>query len=672
MKTRFAVSLLAVLCVWGTTVPPLSAANWPGYGGDTGERHYSPLDAITPANIARLKPAWSMPLDVPRAHSEPIEVDGVIYVAAGLSIVQAFDARNGRRIWRYDPEAGVAAGSKLRFTWGIRGIAHADGRLFVGTADGRLIALDASNGKPVWSVQTTLGPDDGRYITGAPRVFRGKVLIGHGGADFAPVRGYVTCYEAATGKQLWRFYTVPGNPANGFEDQTQALAAKTWSGAWWQYGGGGTVWNAMTFDPELNRVYLGTGNGAPWNWKVRNPEGRDNLFLASIVALDADTGRYAWHYQQNPNEAWDYNSTADMPLATLTIGGRSRQVIMQAPKNGFFYVIDRESGKLLGAEKLGRVTWTDRIDLNTGRPVEKAGTRYEKGPVTVYPGNLGLHNWTAMAFSPKTGLAYIPTMDSGGIFSDAGIDSRKWRHVAGQFNSALGPNYGADMPNTSVSTLVAWDPVKQREAWRVPTPAPWNGGTLATAGGLVFQGQIDGSLNAYDATSGAKLWSWQLGNAVLSAPISYGIGDRQYLTVIAAPPAGAMMQLDGANRYGWNYRIHLPQLVTFELDGRARLPIIAPQAEKPLQDPSFKVDGKLAAEGAIVYYNCMPCHGADAVSLGSAPDLRASAVPLSDRSFDDIVKRGALAARGMPAYPELDARQLASLRHYLRSQANRN
>jgi quinohemoprotein ethanol dehydrogenase len=360
-----------------------------------------------------------------------------------------------------------------------------------------------------------------------------------------------------------------------------------------------------------------------------------------------------------------------MPLATLQIDGKPRKVLMQAPKNGFYYVIDRETGKLIGAEKLGRVTWAERIDFTTGRPVERPDIRYEKGPVTIYPGNLGLHNWTAMAFSPKTGLAYIPTMDSGGLYSDAGVDARRWRHAPGQFNSALGPNYGPEMSNSSASALVAWDPVAQREAWRVATPAPWNGGTLATAGGLVFQGQIDGQFNAYDAKSGRKLWSIDVGNAIIGAPISYSVGGRQFISVIAAPPAGALMQLDGANRYGWNYRVNKPQLISFELDGKGKLPAPGkPQAEKPLRDASFKVDAALAGEGAIVYYNCMPCHGADAVSLGSAPDLRASVVATSPEAFEQVVRKGSLVATGMPAYGELDERQLLALRHYLRSEAN--
>jgi len=655
-----------------TAMSAARATDWPNYGGGTGEQHFSPLETIDVGNVARLKPEWNADLEVPRANAEPIEVDGVVYVAAALSIVQAFDGRTGKRLWRYDPEVGAVAGGKLRFSWGIRGLAHAEGRLFVGTQDGRLIAIDAKTGTQLWSVQTTQGPDDGRYITGAPRVFNGKVLIGHGGADFSPVRGYVTCYDAATGRQLWRFFTVPGDPAKGFEDDAQALAAKTWTGEWWKYGGGGTVWNAMTYDAELNRVYLGTGNGSPWNWKVRNPGGGDNLFLASIVALDADTGRYLWHYQQNPNEAWDYNSTADMPLATLIIDGQPRKVLMQAPKNGFYYVIDRESGKLLSADKLGRVDWADRIDLATGRPVERAGIRYENGPALLYPGNLGLHSLTAMAFSPRTGLAYLSTMDSGGMYSDAGIDARAWRHAPLTINTALGPTYGPQMPNTSKTSLLAWDPVRQQAAWRIDTPSPWNGGTLATAGQLVFQGQIDGTFNAYDAKTGVKRWSMQVGNAVLAAPISYSVGDRQYISVIAAPPAGAMMQLDGANRYGWTYRGHPARLLTFALDGKGHVPAFPkPEGEKPLVDTAFKVDTTLAGEGAVVYYSCMPCHGADAISLGSAPDLRASVLANAPPAFAEILRKGTLVARGMPAFAELSDHQLLALRHYLRAEADR-
>jgi quinohemoprotein ethanol dehydrogenase len=482
----------------------------------------------------------------------------------------------------------------------------------------------------------------------------------------------VTCYDAATGRQLWRFFTVPGDPSKGFEDDAQALAAKTWTGEWWKFGGGGTVWNAMTFDAELNRVYLGTGNGAPWNWKVRNPGGGDNLFLASIVALDADTGRYVWHYQQNPNEAWDYNATADIPLATLTIDGKPRKVLMQAPKNGFYYVIDRETGKLISAGKLGRVDWADHIDIATGRPVERADIRYEKGPVVMYPGTLGVHNLQAMAFSPLTGFAYLATMESGGLFSDAGIDARTWRHVPLGLNSGLGPLYGPQISNTSKTSLLAWDAVRQQVAWRIETPPPWNGGTLATAGGLVFHGQIDGLFTAYDAKTGAKRWSTQVGNAVLGAPISYSLGDRQYISVIAAPPTGSLMQLDGANRYGWTYRGHPARLVTFALDGKGELPAAPkPEGEKPLVDRAFEVDAKLAGEGAVVYRRCTTCHGPNAISLGSAPDLRASVMANTPAALAEVLRNGTLVSRGMPAFAEFDDHQLLALRHYLRAEANK-
>jgi quinohemoprotein ethanol dehydrogenase len=647
------------------------AADWPVYGGSAEELHYSPDAAITPANVGRLHPAWSVALDVPRANSEPIEVDGVVYVAAALSIVQAFDARSGKRLWRYDPEVGKVAGLKLRTSWGVRGMAWSDGLVFVGTQDGRLIALDAKSGQLAWSAQTTAGPDDGRYITGAPRVFGGKVIIGHGGADFAPVRGYVTCYDAKTGRQLWRFYTVPGNPADGFEDSAQAMAAKTWSGEWWKYGGGGTVWNAITYDAELNRLYLGTGNGAPWNWKLRNPKGGDALFLASIVALDADTGKYLWHYQQNPNEAWDYNAAADIQLATVTIGGQPRKVLMQAPKNGFFYVIDRLTGKLISAAPLGKVTWAERIDLKTGRPVERPGIRYEKGASVIWPGNLGLHNWPPMAHSPLTGLTYIPTIESGSRMTDAGIDAQSWKSIPGQFNSALGSTYGDGVDASASSALLAWDPLRQRQAWKVKTPVPWNGGVLVTAGGLVFQGQIDGRLNAYDAATGRKVWSYAVGNAVLGAPIAYSVAGRQYVAVVSAPPAGSLFQLDGANPYGWRYRDHPVRLLSFTLDGDARLPSSPlPGPVQPLVDRALVANPALATEGMILYYACSPCHGGSVKSLGSAPDLRASALVRAADGFANVVRQGSLVANGMPQYAELSDAQLLALRHYIQSEAN--
>ena len=298
-----------------------------------------------------------------------------MYAAFGLSQIHALDAKTGKFLWEYDSKTGAIAGDKLRFVWGIRGMTTANGKAFIGAIDGRLIALDSKTGKELWSARTAEA-NDGRYISGAPRTFKDKVIIGHGGADVAPVRGYVTAYNQDTGKQVWRFFIVPGNPADGFESEAMEMAARTWKGEWWKFGGGGTAWNAMTFDQKYDRVYVGTGNGAPWNRKIRSKDEGDNLFLCSVVAVDADTGAYVWHYQTNPGETWDYNSAMDVELATLRIDGRLRDVLLHAPKNGFFYVIDRESGKLISAEPFAKVTWAERIDLSTGRPVEARGARF--------------------------------------------------------------------------------------------------------------------------------------------------------------------------------------------------------------------------------------------------------------------------------------------------------
>jgi len=647
-----------------------TAANWPVYGGAAEETHYSPLAAINAQTVARLKPASVIDLDVPRANSEPIAVDGVLYVTGGLSIVQAFDVETGKRLWRFEPKLDTAS-LKMRFAWGARGLAYDKGRIFVGAQDGQLFAIDAKTGTLAWSVQTTLGRDDGRYVTGAPRVFDGKVIIGHGGADFAPVRGYVTAYDAASGKQLWRFHTVPGDPAKGFEDDAQAMAAKTWSGRWWDYGGGGTVWNAITYDPELGRIYLGTGNGAPWNPKIRNPKGGDNLFLASIVALDAKTGQYLWHYQENPNEAWDYNSTMDIELATLSIGGAPRKVILHAPKNGFFYVIDRATGKLISADKLGKVTWASHVDLKTGRPIENPGQRYADGTASeVWPGNLGLHNWPPMSFNPGTGLVYVPVVESGMKITDRGVDAAHWRPTPGMLNNGVTDLYADKYPTTGEAALIAWDPVRKARAWTVRTPAPWNGGTLTTAGGLVFQGQVDGHLVAYDAANGRRLWRYPVQTAAGGTPISYAHKGRQYVSLVVGPPLGSQFVFDAVSRYGYNFRTQPARLVTFALDGTATIPKPAVAGpERPLVDRAMRLDPARVALGGALWGGCMGCHGAAARSPGSAPDLRASPVHHDRAAFLQVVRQGALAERGMPPFPELTDDQVEALMHYIEAQA---
>lgn len=671
-KRSFAARLAAAL----VSAAPLAAAagggNWAHYGGSSDETHFSELQQINSSNVARLGLAWFAELHTNPTNTTPLAVDGVIYLAAGYSVVHAFDAVTGKLLWRYDPQAAVRAGEKLRYAWGIRGLAYADGRLIVGTIDGRLISLDARTGKPVWST-LTVDPNDSLNITGIPRIMGDKVIIGNGGADMGPVRGYVTAYALRTGKQVWRFYTVPGDPKKE-HDPAMVMAAQTWSGEWWKDGGGGTAWNGLTYDAELDQVYIGVGNGGPWNWKIRNPEGKDNLFLASIVALDARTGRYRWHYQVNPNDAWDFSAAMDMVLATLPIEGKPRKVLMQAPKNGFLYVLDRVTGKVLSAEKLVRVTWADRIDLETGRPVERPGIRYESGSTTLWPSYYGGHNWQPMAYNPKRALLYVPTLEMPASWSDQGIDPATWKRIKGTINSGLLAPIGVpgqpDVHDTS--KLIAWDPVLQRLIWAVPTTDGQNPGVLATAGDLVFQGETNGTFNAYDAANGRRLWSYSAGVAVTGSPITYSVGDKQYVAVVTSPPVGPQSTLARRAGWTWSYREHPRRLLVFALDAKAELPSTPPHhAITPLEDKSFAPDPALVARGEKLYseYACRACHGSDAISGGGAPDLRASPVTLDAEAFRAVVRDGALVAAGMPRFGEFSPQDAEAIRHYVRKRA---
>lgn len=498
--------------------------DWPAFGRTYGEQHYSPLDQINEKTVSHLALAWSLDVDPGNTVTGPVAVDGVIYFASGYSIVHAVDAVSGKLLWKYDPEAAQASGQKLRQGWGSRGIAYWNGKVYTGTQDGRLIALDVKTGKPVWEARTFAANDPNRFISGPPRIFNGKIIIGHGGADSGDVRGYVTTYDAETGRQLWRFYTVPGNPADGFENEAMELAAKTWSGEWWKYGGGGTVWNAITYDAESDTVFIGTGNGAPWNHRIRSQGKGDNLFLCSVVALDGRTGAYKWHYQINPGETWDYNAAMDMQLADLNIAGRQRKVLITAPKNGFFYVIDRTNGKLISAEKFAKVTWASHIDLATGRPVENPDARFPDGKTfTLWPSMFGAHSWQPMAYNPKLGLAYVPVMEMGANYSEKGINLKGWQRPSGNV-VGWGVNPDPTLRDSDglnhTSSLKAWDPVKQRVAWKIPTFGPLSGGVMTSAGNLVFQGQIDGTFRAFSASTGKALWQFKADAPILAPPIT--------------------------------------------------------------------------------------------------------------------------------------------------------
>jgi quinohemoprotein ethanol dehydrogenase len=648
------------------------ANDWLAYGRTHNERRFSPLTDINAGNVGTLKPHWflDLPNDVGLT-STPLVIDGTLYFVGSMNRVRAVDAVAGRLIWEFDPEvAKEIAGRRQVGMMHNRGISFSKGKIFTATWDGRLIALDAKNGRPIWTTRT-FPANEALYLTGAPKAFKDKVLIGNGGTEAGPTRGYVTAYDAETGRQAWKFFIVPGNPADGFEDEAMAMAAKTWTGEWWKHGGGGNVWHGFTYDAELDTLYIGTGNGAPWNRKIRSPGGGDNLFLCSIVALNPDTGKYKWHYQTAPGETWDYNSNMDIVLADIPVGGsRPIKAILHAPKNGFFYVIDRTTGKLISAEPFVKTNWASRIDLETGRPVEIRAARYETGTADVWPGTLGAHNWHGMAYSPATGLAYLPTDHRGTTFDDRGIDLANWRGrpFDGRVTGVNGSDLPPMEPGQSQGSLLAWDPVRQKQAWSVPLQNGWNSGTLATAGNLVFHGRATGQLVAHDARTGKELWSFDAGLGISSPPITYKVGDTQYIAVLVGFGGAG-----GGSRgieLGWQYGVHTRRLVAFSLQGKAAVPKQPPPSfAVPLTPADFTVNESYAAEGARLYQNCSTCHGGGAVAGAMGPDLRASPIFLDQGALAQVLRDGVRAPRGMPVFPDFTDEQLRALTHYVRKMA---
>ena len=637
--------------------------DWPHYGGQHDEASHAALEQIDRSNVDRLGLAWSLDLAGQQSlEATPLAVGGVLYFTGSYSDVFAASVETGKLLWKHEVKVYEHNAVKMNYIFPLnRGVAYGGGKVFSATTDGRLIALDARTGKLVWSVET-VGRDDKRYVTGAPRVFKGKVLIGNGGNDMGE-RGYVTAYDQQTGKQLWRFYTVPGSPDENAGDPAMAMAAKSWTGQYWKTGTGGGPWNGLTFDPELDQVYIGTGNSGPYDPGIRSPGGGDNLFLVSIVALDADTGKYKWHYQINPREAWDFKATAAMVSATLEIGGKQRKVLMQAPTNGFFYVLDRETGKLVNQpKKLGKVTWAEGIDIKTGRPVEAQNIRYETGPVDIWPWPAGVHNWQAMAYNPQTGLVYIPTQQMG----------FRWTPAKGVFSGVIAEPIFTDDPRDGKGALLAWDPVRQEQRWIKWHSGIQNGGVLSTAGGLVFQGTDEGWLTAYDAGDGDELWRFNAGLGIIAPPVSYAWKGVQYVSILvgwAGPnPFGHKLM-----KTGWRYNAQPRRLLTFRLDGEAKLPKTAPYDETvhPLDDPKVTLaPADIAAGDAVYHAACHPCHGGGLQSSGSpGPDLRESRLALDKDAIWSILHDGALLAKGMPQFTSITRMQSDQIHAYIRAGA---
>ncbi|MGB1885365.1 MAG: PQQ-dependent dehydrogenase, methanol/ethanol family, partial [Gammaproteobacteria bacterium] len=548
-------------------------SNWLAYGRNYSEQRYSPLKQINTETVSGLGVEWFLDLPEDRMLlATPLVVDGVIYFTGSFSKTRAVDAKTGKLLWEYDPESVKHAGDRLRIMWDQnKGPAFWNGKVIISTIDGRLVGLDAKTGEKIWETMT-IDPRRAYYITGAPKVFKGKVIIGNGGTEQEAARGYVTAYNADTGEQEWRFWVVPGNPADGFENKAMEMAAETWTGEWWEHGGGGNTWNGITYDPEFDQVLIGTGNGSPWNRKIRSPGGGDNLFLCSIVALDADTGEYKWHYQTVPGETWDYNSNMDIVLVDLKFNEQTVKALMHAPKNGFFYVLNREHGELLSAEKLGKVTWASHIDLKTGRPVEIPGSRYEDGEETVWPSPYGTHSWHAMSYNPDTGLVYIPTIEMPAVFRDTGIDHQAWESP--HFRASVGVEFGIeDTPaDYGLAYLVAWDPLKHTKVWEHQLPPLWNPGTMTTAGNLVFQGRADGEFVAYHAVSGERLWSLDLGSGISAPPVTYAVDGKQYVSLLVGWGGAGLISGSLAAQHGWKYKVHPRRLYTFAIDGDTPVP----------------------------------------------------------------------------------------------------
>ena len=657
----------------------LPDTEWELHGNDVGEQRYSDLAQIHRGNVDELGLAWSFDMYTRRGvEATPLMVDGTLYVSGSWSMVYALDARNGELKWFYDPQVPRSFLAKGCCDAVNRGVAYANGRVFVGTYDGRLVALDSGSGEVLWDVQTT-DREQSYTITGAPRIVGDNVVIGNGGAELG-VRGYVTALNQETGEQVWRFYTVPGNPADGFESPAMAMAARTWTGEWWKWGGGGTAWDAMVYDPELDLLYIGVGNGSPWNAALRSPRGGDNLFLASIVAVNGSTGEYVWHYQTTPGETWDYTAVQHIMLADLEIDGEMREVLMQAPKNGFFYVLDRKTGELLSAEPFTQMTWATGVDMETGRPIETADARVFDGENVSLPSNAGGHNWHPMSYSPRTGLVYIPTMNIPIKFL-APTREEDMTPKAGYWNVGFDrmANVLPDIPNATLDEeldktytghLVAWDPKKGGPAWTGATDRPLGGGLLSTAGDLLFQGNGHAEFRALDATNGDVLWSFDAQTLAMAAPITYALDGEQYIAVAVGFGGGAAAEA-GALVHHWKVP-NLSRVLVFKLGGEAELPPM-PDRERKVPEPApVTASADVVDHGRMVYQrHCSYCHGDGMRTGGLTPDLR-YASEFVHENWDEIVLRGRRSMLGMVAFEKfLDEEDSEAIRQYTLFEARR-
>ncbi len=660
--------------------------NWAAVGYNYDEQRYSPLTQINAQNVSQLGIAWFA--DLPDARGQeatPVVVDGRMYVSTAWSKVYAYNAKTGEKLWSYDPEVPGETAVKACCDVVNRGVAYWKGKLYVGTLDGRLVALDALTGAQLWVTETT--PANSNYtITGAPRVVKNMVLIGNGGAEFG-VRGYVSAYDVNDGTLKWRFYTVPnptGEPDGAVSDPILQTAKKTWSesGDWIESGGGGTVWDAIVYDHELDQLYIGVGNGNPWNHGARSNGEGDNLFLSSIVALDPDTGKYIWHYQETPAETWDFTATQPIILADIAFEGTKRKVLMQAPKNGFFFVLDRKTGKLISAEPfIDGINWAEGYDIDTGRPIENPKARpYKTGELFLsLPSALGAHNWHPMSYNPNTGLVYIPAQQIAAGYLPAVTELDAERKPIG-FNTGMSLE-GFQLPDeraavkaaiaATTGRLVAFDPATGKVAWKVEYETPWNSGTMTTAGNLVFQGTSLGEMRAYAADTGKQLWSDDVQSGVLGGPSTYMIDGEQYIAFMTSK-GGSFPLVIGESGGAANAVPSIPRLIVMKLGGTAKLPAL-PAPQPVVWDPPERLGNEAqVASGRQLYLRyCSVCHGGGAVGGGVLPDLRRSGYISNREAWNSVLREGALAQNGMVSFaPVMTESQIESVRAYVIDRAH--
>ncbi|MCP5144392.1 MAG: PQQ-dependent dehydrogenase, methanol/ethanol family [Gammaproteobacteria bacterium] len=647
-------------------------ANWVNYGNTWNEQRFSTLDQINESTVGRLGLAWTVELGTMRGvEATPLIVDGVLYNISAWSVTTAYNAATGEQLWQYDPKVPPEYSRITCCGTVSRGVSAWHGKIIIPALDGRLIAVDAATGAVVWETDTKI-PGQPLSITGAPRMANGLVVIGNSGGDVGS-RGYVSAYDADTGEKVWRFFIVPGKPgvADGeASDSIMAKAAATWTGEWWKLGGGGNAWDGIAYDPELNLVYFATGNGSPHHMKFRSPQGGDNLFLCSIVAVDAGTGEYRWHYQEIPAEQWDYDCTAQPVLADLTIDGVVRKVIMHAPKHAYYYVIDRASGELLSAEHyVPNTNWSSHVDMATGRPVINPVAMPTTEPVLLSPGFGGGHTWNPMSYSPQTGLAYIPAHETYQVYSvgeDADFKFSLGRStwVGGRANPDLRRELNQQMQAKEVGYLLAWDPVKQQEAWRVPHPHAGSGGTLTTAGNLVVQSTIGKTLSIYRADNGELLWEMPIDSVAPGGPVTYMVDGRQYIAINAGWNSAHVYGLDEG---GVPFTYAPARLLAFALDATGVDLPPPPSPAELVPPPATRFPQAQIDRGEVLFSrNCQLCHGSNAI--GGLKDLRYMTSD-THAEFSDIVLRGLRADKGMPKHDTLSEAEVEDIHAYVISRA---